>query len=164
MRDVAIPEITQYAGEDADITLQLNTIFSRELPKVNASKLFHGVEMPLLKVLASMESTGVRLDIQTLKDMSGVLELDLRQTESEIYGIAGQSFNISSPKQLGEVLFDKMKLIDKPKKTKTGQYATGEDILSELENNHAIASKILDYRELQKLKSTYVDALPTAGK
>jgi DNA polymerase-1 len=160
MRDVAIPEITQYAGEDADITLQLNTIFSRELPKVNASKLFHGVEMPLLKVLASMESTGVRLDIQTLKDMSGVLELDLRQTESEIYGIAGQSFNISSPKQLGEVLFDKMKLIDKPKKTKTGQYATGEDILSELENNHAIARKILDYRELQKLKSTYVDALP----
>ncbi|MEO6283839.1 MAG: DNA polymerase I [Dyadobacter sp.] len=160
MRDVAIPEITQYAGEDADITLQLNTIFSRELPKVNASKLFHGVEMPLLKVLASMESTGVRLDIGTLKDMSGVLELDLRQTESEIYEIAGQSFNISSPKQLGEVLFDKMKLIDKPKKTKTGQYATGEDILSELENNHAIARKILDYRELQKLKSTYVDALP----
>jgi DNA polymerase-1 len=164
MRDVAIPEITQYAGEDADITLQLNTIFSRELPKVNASKLFHGVEMPLLKVLASMESTGVRLDIQTLKDMSGVLELDLRQTESEIYGIAGQSFNISSPKQLGEVLFDKMKLIDKPKKTKTGQYATGEDILSELENNHAIARKILDYRELQKTEINLCRCIASAGK
>ncbi|WAC14289.1 DNA polymerase I [Dyadobacter pollutisoli] len=160
MRDVAIPEITQYAGEDADITLQLNTIFSKELPKVNASKLFHSVEMPLLKVLAAMESKGVRLDSNALKEMSNVLELDLRQTESEIYEIAGQSFNISSPKQLGEVLFEKMKLIEKPKKTKTGQYATGEDILSELENNHAIARKILDYRELQKLKSTYVDALP----
>ncbi|MCF0069954.1 DNA polymerase I [Dyadobacter sp. CY261] len=161
MRDVAIPEITQYAGEDADITFQLNTIFSRELPKVNAAKLFHEVEMPLTKVLASMENTGVRLDINALKEMSAVLELDLRQTESEIYEAAGQSFNISSPKQLGEVLFDKMKLIEKPKKTKTGQYATGEEILSDLEANHLIARKILDYRELQKLKSTYVDALPT---
>nr|WP_295928572.1 DNA polymerase I [uncultured Dyadobacter sp.] len=161
MRDVAIPEIAQYAGEDADITFQLNTIFRRELPKVNAAKLFQEVEMPLLNVLASMENTGVRLDIGALKDMSAVLELDLRQTEGEIYEAAGQSFNISSPKQLGEVLFEKMKLIDKPKKTKTGQYATGEEILSDLESNHLIARKILDYRELQKLKSTYVDALPT---
>ncbi|MGG7665050.1 DNA polymerase I [Dyadobacter sp. BHUBP1] len=161
MRDVAIPEITQYAGEDADITFQLNTIFSRELPKVNAAKLFYEVEMPLTKVLASMENTGVRLDINALKEMSTVLESDLRQTESEIYEAAGQSFNISSPKQLGEILFEKMKLIDKPKKTKTGQYATGEEILSDLEANHLIARKILDYRELQKLKSTYVDALPT---
>jgi DNA polymerase-1 len=160
MRDVAIPEITQYAGEDADITFQLNEIFSRELPKVNAAKLYYDVEMPLLKVLSSMESTGVRLDINALAEMSAVLESDLRITESEIYEAAGQSFNISSPKQLGEVLFDKMKLIEKPKKTKTGQYATGEDILSDLENNHVIARKILDYRELQKLKSTYVDALP----
>lgn len=161
MRDVAIPEITQYAGEDADITFQLHSIFSRELPKVNAAKLFNEVEMPLTKVLASMENTGVRLDINALKEMSAVLESDLRQTESEIYEAAGQSFNISSPKQLGEILFEKMKLIDKPKKTKTGQYATGEEILSDLEANHLIARKILDYRELQKLKSTYVDALPT---
>ncbi|MCE7060422.1 DNA polymerase I [Dyadobacter sp. CY343] len=160
MRDVAIPEITQYAGEDADITLQLNTIFARELPKVGAAKLYYDVEMPLLKVLASMENTGVRLDIHALKEMSAVLETDLRITESEIYEAAGQSFNISSPKQLGEVLFEKMKLIEKPKKTKTGQYATGEDILSDLESNHLIARKILDFRELQKLKSTYVDALP----
>ena len=161
MRDVGIPEITQYAGEDADITFQLNTIFTKQMPKVNASKLFHTVEMPLVQVLASMESKGVRLDINALNEMSGVLETDLRQTESEIFEIAGQSFNIGSPKQLGEVLFDKMKLIAKPKKTKTGQYATGEEILSELENEHIIARKILDYRELQKLKSTYVDALPT---
>ena len=161
MRDVGIPEITQYAGEDADITFQLNTIFTKALPKVNASKLFHEVEMPLVQVLAAMESKGVRLDSGALAEMSGVLETDLRQTEREIFEIAGQPFNIGSPKQLGEILFDKMKLIDKPKKTKTGQYATGEEILSELENEHAIARKILDYRELQKLKSTYVDALPT---
>ena len=161
MRDVGIPEITQYAGEDADITLQLNTIFRSQLPKVNAEKLFQTVEMPLVTVLAGMESKGVRLDINALKEMSAVLESDIRQTESEIFEIAGQPFNISSPKQLGEILFDQMKLIDKPKKTKTGQYATGEEILSDLENDHAIARKILDYRELQKLKSTYVDALPT---
>jgi DNA polymerase-1 len=161
MRDVGIPEITQYAGEDADITFQLNTIFRAQLPKVNAEKLFRDVEMPLVTVLAGMESKGVRLDIGALKDMSAVLESDIRQTEREIFEIAGQPFNISSPKQLGEILFDQMKLIDKPKKTKTGQYATGEEILSDLENDHVIARKILDYRELQKLKSTYVDALPT---
>jgi DNA polymerase-1 len=160
MRDVAIPEITQYAGEDADITLQLNTVFNEKLPKVNAEKLFQTVEMPLLKVLASMESAGVRIDSNALAEMSAVLEGDLRKTESQIFEIAGTSFNIGSPKQLGEVLFDKMQLIAKPKKTKTGQYATGEEILSELENEHEIARKILDYRELQKLKSTYVDALP----
>jgi len=161
MRDVAIPEATQYAGEDADITLQLHNIFEKELPKYNAQKLFHNVEMPLVQVLAAMEHKGVRLDTNALAEMSLVLEGDLRKTESEIFEIAGQSFNIGSPKQLGEVLFDKMKLIAKPKKTKTGQYATGEEILSELESEFEIARKILDYRELQKLKSTYVDALPT---
>jgi DNA polymerase-1 len=161
MRDVSIPEATQYAGEDADITLQLNTIFAKELPKYNAQKLFETVEMPLVQVLASMEYKGVRLDSNALVEMSQVLEGDLRKTESEIFEIAGQSFNIGSPKQLGEVLFDKMKLIAKPKKTKTGQYATGEEILSDLEGEFEIARKILDYRELQKLKSTYVDALPT---
>ncbi|HEV7380868.1 MAG TPA: DNA polymerase, partial [Dyadobacter sp.] len=161
MRDVGIPEITQYAGEDADITLQLHHIFSKQLPKAQAQTLYRDVEMPLVRVLAGMESTGVRLNIGALNEMSDVLENDIRQTESEIFEIAGQPFNISSPKQLGEILFDQMKLIAKPKKTKTGQYATGEEILSELENDHAIARKILDYRELQKLKSTYVDALPT---
>jgi DNA polymerase-1 len=160
MREVSIPEITQYAGEDADITLQLNTVFSKKLPHANAEKLFQNVEMPLLKVLASMESTGVRIDSGALADMSAVLDGDIRKTETEIFEIAGVSFNIGSPKQLGEILFDKMQLIAKPKKTKTGQYATGEEILSELENDHEIARKILDFRELQKLKSTYVDALP----
>ncbi len=160
MRDVDIPEITQYAGEDADITFQLNTLFKERLPLVNAQVLFEKVEMPLLKVLASMESAGVRIDSAALAEMSAVLESDLRKTESEIFTIAGTAFNIGSPKQLGEILFDKMQLISKPKKTKTGQYATGEEILSELENEHEIARKILDYRELQKLKSTYVDALP----
>jgi DNA polymerase-1 len=161
MRDVGIPEITQYAGEDADITLQLHGIFSQQLHKAKAEVLYRNVEMPLVKVLAAMENKGVKLNIGALNDMSAVLESDIRQTESEIFEIAGQPFNISSPKQLGEILFDQMKLIAKPKKTKTGQYATGEEILSELENDHAIARKILDYRELQKLKSTYVDALPT---
>jgi DNA polymerase-1 len=160
MRDVSIAEATQYAGEDADITLQLHNIFVKELPRYNAETLFQNVEMPLVQVLAAMENTGVRLDINALAEMSLVLEGDLRKTESEIFEIAGQSFNIGSPKQLGEILFDKMKLIDKPKKTKTGQYATGEEILSELEGQFEIARKILDYRELQKLKSTYVDALP----
>ncbi|PWJ58988.1 DNA polymerase I [Dyadobacter jejuensis] len=160
MRDVSIAEVTEYAGEDADITYQLYDIFREELPKFNAQTLFETVEMPLLQVLAEMENAGVKIDTQALAEMSKALEIDLRNTESEIFEAAGSSFNINSPKQLGEVLFDKMKLVAKPKKTKTGQYATGEDILSDLENEHEIARKILDYRELQKLKSTYVDALP----
>ena len=161
MRDVAIPEITQYAGEDADVTLQLSHILNKELSAKNGTKLFETVEMPLVQVLSAMEYTGVKIDINALADMSKELENDMRLTEAQIFETAGMTFNISSPKQLGEVLFEKMKLIDKPKKTKTGQYATGEDILSELENEHVIARKILDFRELQKLKSTYVDALPT---
>lgn len=161
MRDVAIPEITQYAGEDADVTLQLSHILNKELSAKNGTKLFETVEMPLVQVLSAMEYTGVKIDINALADMSKELENDMRLTEAQIFETAGMTFNISSPKQLGEVLFEKMKLIDKPKKTKTGQYATGEDILSELENDHVIARKILDFRELQKLKSTYVDALPT---
>ncbi len=161
MRDVEISEVTEYAGEDADITLQLFQVFKKELPKFNAQQLFDTVEMPLVKVLASMEYNGVKIDTAALKEMSNELENDMKETETAIFESAGTSFNINSPKQLGEVLFDKMKLIAKPKKTKTGQYATGEDILSALENEHDIARKILDYRELQKLKSTYVDALPT---
>ncbi|WP_025761570.1 DNA polymerase I [Dyadobacter tibetensis] len=160
MRDVPLQEISQYAGEDADITYQLYQVFEKELPKFNAHKLFQDVEMPLLEVLAEMEYCGVRVDLTALADMSKTLEEDLKAAESEIFEAAGVSFNINSPKQLGEVLFDKMKLVAKPKKTKTGQYATGEDILSDLETEHEIARKILDYRELQKLKSTYVDALP----
>ncbi|TDB67916.1 DNA polymerase I [Arundinibacter roseus] len=160
MREVAVEEIKEYAAEDADITLQLHQILLPELATKNATKLFEGVEMPLVKVLAAMESEGVRLDTEALAQMSGVLENDIRSLENDIFAQAGVSFNLNSPKQLGEVLFEKMNLIKNPKKTKTGQYATGEDILSALETEHDIARKILDYRELQKLKSTYVDALP----
>ncbi|HEV7350267.1 DNA polymerase I [Telluribacter sp.] len=161
MRDVPVEQIAEYAGEDADVTLQLHRYLMPELEKVQATKLFEGVEMPLVNVLVSMECEGVRVDMNALREMSGLLETDLKVLEKEIFTIAGQEFNLSSPKQLGEVLFDKMQLIKNPKKTKTGQYATGEEILSDLENEHEIARKILDHREIQKLKSTYVDALPT---
>lgn len=160
MRDVPVAEITEYAGEDADITLQLHQQLMPELAKKDAVKLFETVEMPLVQVLAAMEREGIRVDTNTLAQMSAELENDIRLLETDIFAAAGVEFNLNSPKQLGEVLFDKMQLVKKPKKTKTGQYATGEDILSDLESEHEIARKILDYRELQKLKSTYVDALP----
>jgi DNA polymerase I len=160
MRDVPLAEITEYAGEDADITLQLYQALLPELAQKQAVKLFEGVEMPLVQVLASMEGEGVRVDTGALAQMSTELDNDIKLLEKDIFTSAGTEFNLNSPKQLGEVLFDKMQLVKNPKKTKTGQYATGEDILSDLESEHEIARKILDYRELQKLKSTYVDALP----
>ena len=160
MRDVAIEKVTEYAAEDADITLQLKQKLNPSLIKNQAEKLFHQVEMPLVRVLADIEREGVKIDVKALGDMSEVLTTDIAEVEKIIYDLAGERFNIGSPKQLGIVLFEKMNLVKKPKKTATGQYATGEDILSELESEHEIARKILDYRELQKLKSTYVDALP----
>lgn len=160
MRDVELSLIKEYAAEDADITLQLYHQLAPELAKNSLNTLFDTVEMPLVNVLVSMETEGVRLDVNALNEMSDLLASDITSLESDIYQIAGQNFNLNSPKQLGEVLFEKMQLIKNPKKTKTGQYATGEDILSDLENEHEIARKILDYRELQKLKSTYVDSLP----
>ena len=161
MRDVELQAIAEYAAEDADITLQLHKRLLPEVESRGARKLFERVEMPLVKVLMHMELEGVKVDLQSLKEMSSALQNDIRALETEIYQLAGSPFNINSPKQLGEILFEKMQLIKNPKKTKTGQYATGEEILSALENEHEIARKILDYRELQKLKSTYVDALPT---
>lgn len=160
MRDVAIEKVVEYAAEDADITLQLKHKLQPLLVENQAEKLFKGVEVPLVPVLAAMEREGIRVDTNVLSEMSGVLEIDMKQVEQEIFGLAGEEFNIGSPKQLGVILFEKMKLVKNPKKTATGQYATGEDILSDLESEHEIARKILDYRELQKLKSTYVDALP----
>jgi DNA polymerase-1 len=160
MRDVDVQKIVDYAGEDADITLQLKQTFEPRLEKDNLHKLFDQVEMPLVRVLTDLELEGVSLDTNALADLSATLETDMRQVQQEIYQIAGESFNIGSPKQLGEVLFDKLKLDKNAKKTKTGQYATGEEILSKLEEEHEIARKILDYRELIKLKNTYVDALP----
>ena len=160
MRDVPVGEVTEYAGEDADITLQLHQLLLPELKEKAATKLFEGVEMPLVRVLTAMESEGVRVDMDALTKMSHQLDTDIKLLETDIFATAETEFNLNSPKQLGEILFDKMNLVKNPKKTRTGQYATGEDILSALESEHEIARKILDYRELQKLKSTYVDALP----
>ncbi len=160
MRDVPLEKITEYAVEDADITLQLATLFANELGDANTQKLFDDIEIPLLSVLAAMELEGVNLDINFLNSLSDDLNNDITKLEKSIYETAGEEFNIASPKQLGIVLFEKLKLVDKPKKTKTGQYKTGEDILSVLAKDHPIIQNVLDYRGLAKLKSTYVDALP----
>jgi DNA polymerase I len=146
--------------ERVDQISQLKSKLQKELEKRGHSRLMRDVEMPLVAVLAAMEFEGVALDEGALKVMSESLKKDSEKVQKEIYEIAGQEFNIGSPKQLGEILFDKMKLLDKTKKTKTGQYATGEEILSKLAGEHEIAKKILDYREYEKLRSTYVDALP----
>ncbi len=146
--------------ERVDQILKLKPELDKELKEKNADKLFQEVEMPLVAVLAAMEAEGVKVDEDALKKMSDSLRDDSEKVQEEIYAAAGAQFNIASPKQLGEILFDKMKLIEKPKKTKTGQYATGEDVLSKLANEHAIVKKILDFREYEKLRSTYVDALP----
>jgi DNA polymerase-1 len=161
MRDVAIEKITEYAAEDADVTYKLKTIFAPLLKQNGLEKLFEEVENPLIEVLADMEYSGVKIDPEALKEFSGELAKEIIIAEKKIYEHAGVQFNIASPKQLGDVLFEKLKLDPKAKKTKTGQYATGEEILSKLAYEHKIASDILDFRELQKLKSTYVDALPT---
>ncbi len=160
MRDVDIQKIVDYAGEDADITLQLKHTFAPQLEKDSLHKLFDQVEMPLVQVLTDLELEGITIDTTALAELSATLEIDMRQVQQEIYTIAGETFNIGSPKQLGEILFDKLKLDKNAKKTKTGQYATGEEVLSKLEGDNEIVQKILDYRELIKLKNTYVDALP----
>jgi DNA polymerase-1 len=146
--------------ERVDQILQLRSVLQKELEKRRHSLLLRDVEMPLVNVLATMEFEGVRVDEEVLKKMSEALKTDSEKVQQEIYAIAGTEFNIGSPKQLGEVLFDKMKLVDKTRKTKTGQYATGEDILTKLAGEHEIAKKILDFREYEKLRSTYTDSLP----
>ncbi len=160
MRDVPVAEQTEYAVEDADITLQLKEHFSNELNDADTKKLFTDIEVPLLRVLADMELEGINLDENFLNSLSGDLESDIATLEKNIYEEACEEFNIASPKQLGEILFGKMKLVDKPKKTKTGQYSTAEDVLSYLAKDHKIIADVLEYRGLAKLKSTYVDALP----
>lgn len=160
MRDVPVEKVVEYAGEDADITLQLKYKLEAEIKERKLESLLHEVEEPLSFVLANMEYQGVSINEGALAEMSKELNDLTLKAQQEIYEVAGTEFNIASPKQLGEILFDRMKLIEKPKKTKTGQYATGEDILSKLANEHEIAAKILEFREYQKLKSTYVDALP----
>lgn len=160
MREVPLEKQTEYAVEDADITLQLKEHFTKELGDANTQKLFDEIEIPLLRVLAAMELEGIRLDTAFLNSLADDLNKDIANLEKQIFEVAGEEFNIASPKQLGIILFEKLKLVDKPKKTKTGQYATSEDILSYLAKDHEIIRNILEYRGLTKLKSTYVDALP----
>lgn len=160
MREVDVAQVTEYAAEDADITFQLKQVFQPDIENDHLKKLFHEIEMPLVKVLASMEEEGIRLDVKTMNEFSAELQNDIDRLSKEILDLAGTSFNIDSPKQLGQVLFEVMEITDKAPKTKTGQYSTSEDVLSKLKHSHEIIPKILDYRSVKKLKSTYADTLP----
>ena len=160
MTELPPKDIYMYACEDADITFRLKNIFEKDLKKNNLSKLFYDLEIPLMFVLCEIEDNGVKIDIEFLSKMSQLLTKKIKETEKSIYKIAGEEFNVSSPKQLGVILFDKLKIDDKPKKTKSGQYSTGEDILVKLSKKSKIVSLVLEYREYKKLLSTYVDALP----
>ena len=160
MRDLAPKDIYLYACEDADVTLKLKNKLEKELKENDAEKLFYDIEMPLVPVLVNIESNGVRLDTESLKQSSAHFTTRLQSIEQEIYVLAQGEFNISSPKQVGEVLFDRLKIIEKAKKTKTGQYVTSEEVLESLRHKHEIIEKILEHRGLKKLLSTYIDALP----
>ncbi|SFF54516.1 DNA polymerase I [Thermoflexibacter ruber] len=160
MREVDVEKVAEYAAEDADITFQLKNVFVPILKKDNLEELFNKVEMPLVEVLAEVERNGVKIDVGALNLYSRDLEKELKDIEQSIYNLAGEPFNVSSPQQMGKILFEKLKLMDKPKKTKTGQYATGEEILATL-TEHQIVREIQEYRQMLKLKSTYIDALPT---
>ena len=160
MRDIPLNDQTEYAVEDADITLQLKEHFDEELTKGNVSKLFKTIELPLVSVLTAMEIEGINLNTDFLRELSIHLTNDINRLEKDIFEQAGEEFNIASPKQLGIVLFENMKLVDKPKKTKTGQYSTAEDVLSNLSKDHNIIANVLEYRQFKKLQSTYVNALP----
>ena len=160
LRSASLKQQTNYAAEDADVTFQLYEIFEQKLKEENLENLFYRIEMPLMKVLAKMELAGISLDKECLKKESLELENDLKNLEKKIFEFSGEEFNLNSPKQLGEILFEKLKLDAKAKKTKTGQYSTSEEVLQKLESKHEIIKHILEYRTYQKLKSTYVDALP----
>ncbi|WP_166920745.1 DNA polymerase I [Flavobacterium poyangense] len=161
MRDVPLEDIKEYAAEDADVTLQLKEIFTTELDKTETKKLFDEIEIPLVSVLAAMETEGIRLDVEFLKSMSEEMDVEIKALEQKIYETAGEKFNLASPKQLGDILFEKMKIGGaKQKKTKTGQYATGEEVLTYLANDNPIVKEILEWRQMVKLQSTYILALP----
>ena len=160
MRDLSPTDIYKYACEDADVTLKLKNILEKELETNGVKELFEEIEMPLVPVLAYMERNGVRIDTETLKETSKHFTIRMREIEEEIYKLAGMEFNVSSPKQVGEVLFDRLKIVEKAKKTKTGQYVTSEEILEGLRNKHEIVGKILEHRGLKKLLGTYIDTLP----
>ncbi|WP_396178234.1 DNA polymerase I [Flavobacterium sp.] len=161
MREIDLEDVKEYAVEDADVTFQLKEFFTEELDKTETKKLFTEIEIPLVKVLAAMETEGINLDVDFLKKMSVEMQKEIDVFEKQIYETAGEKFNLASPKQLGEILFDKLKIGGaKQKKTKTGQYATGEEVLSYLVNEHQIVKDILEWRQMVKLQSTYIDALP----
>ncbi len=160
MRDLDPQDVYEYAAEDADITLQLKEVLEPKLQEVGAVRLFHDIEMPLVRVLADMELSGVRLDTTSLKETEQIFNERMKQYEEHAYELAGKQFNISSPKQVGEILFDTMHIVEKPKKTKSGQYVTSQDVLEQLRPNAPIISDILNYRALKKLLGTYVEALP----
>ena len=160
MRELPPSDVYRYACEDADVTLKLKNVLEKELEKHNCTRLFNDIEMPLVPVLVNMETNGVRIDTEALRQTSQEFGKRLKEIEEEIYHLAGESFNIASPKQVGEVLFDRLKIADKPKKTKTGQYVTSEEVLESLRQKHPVVGKILEHRGLKKLLGTYVDALP----
>ena len=160
MRDLSPTDLYKYACEDADVTLKVTNILEKELEITGVQKLFEEIEMPLVPVLAYIERNGVRIDTEALKETSKHFTIRMREIEEEIYKLAGMEFNVSSPKQVGEVLFDRLKIVEKAKKTKTGQYVTSEEVLESLKGKHQIVEKILDYRGLKKLLSTYIDTLP----
>lgn len=160
MRDLSPTDIYEYAAEDADITLRLKNVLEPRLKELGVEELFWNIEMPLVRVLADMELNGVCLDTEALQDTSKIFNERMREYEQEIYKEAGEEFNISSPKQVGDILFGKLQIMDKPKKTKTGQYVTSEEVLQSLENKSPIVRNILNYRGMKKLLSTYIDALP----
>ena len=160
MRDLSPTDIYKYACEDADVTLKLKNILEKELETNGVKELFEEIEMPLVPVLAYIERNGVRIDTEALKETSRHFTIRMREIEEEIYKLAGMEFNVSSPKQVGEVLFDRLKIVEKAKKTKTGQYVTSEEVLESLKGKHEIVGKILEHRGLKKLLGTYIDALP----
>jgi DNA polymerase-1 len=160
MRQVPLNLLVDYASEDADVTLKLKNIFEKLVEQNNFSDLLYQIEMPLVSVLADMEESGVRLDIPALKESSVVLSKQLKNIEIEVFEMAGKEFNISSPKMVGEILFDQLKIVENSKKTKSGQYTTSEDVLENLKSKHPIVEKILEYRKVKKLLTTYIDALP----
>lgn len=161
MRDLPPGDVYEYACEDADVTLRLKNALHDELVRNDAIQLFEEVEMPLVRVLAAMELTGVRIDTETLRETSELFTLRMNKLEEEVFALAGESFNLSSPRQVGEILFDKLKIDERAKRTKTGQYVTSEEVLEKLRPRHEIVDRILNYRGLKKLTSTYVDSLPT---
>jgi DNA polymerase-1 len=160
MRDIPPTLVYEYACEDADVTLRLKNKLEPELKRFKCEKLFYEIEMPLMPVLAEMEMNGVCLDTESLKETSNILTNRQKEIEHRIYELAGKSFNIASPKQVGNILFDDLKIVEKPKKTKTGQYVTSEDVLQQLKHKHEIVADILEYRGITKLLGTYIDTLP----